>query len=122
MRQPLTRPTGVGAAFLWDLLTFERQIASSVIHLIYWSGLGLIVLATFGAIGMAIGVALREDNVFLGILLAIPMLAGGLLMTAILVLLWRAFCEFYVTIFRISEDLAALRQDAEADGRIQKRG
>ena len=32
-----------------------------------------------------------------------------------MVLLWRAFCEFYVAIFRISEDLRALRQTSDAD-------
>jgi hypothetical protein len=32
---------------------------------------------------------------------------------AAMALLWRGFCEFYVAIFRISEDLRALReQDA----------
>ena len=30
-------------------------------------------------------------------------------------LIWRAVCEFDVTIFRISDDLAALRRAAEAE-------
>jgi hypothetical protein len=30
-------------------------------------------------------------------------------------LLWRSFCEFYVTIFKISEDLTVLRRDVEAE-------
>ncbi|HSZ50876.1 MAG TPA: DUF4282 domain-containing protein [Caulobacteraceae bacterium] len=30
-------------------------------------------------------------------------------------ILWRAFCEFYVAIFRISDDLAALRRAAERE-------
>ena len=30
-------------------------------------------------------------------------------------LIWRAFCEFYVAIFRIGDDLAALRRAADAD-------
>ena len=42
-------------------------------------------------------------------------LIAGLLVAAALVLLWRAFCEFYVAIFRISEDLRALRQTSDAD-------
>ena len=45
-------------------------------------------------------------SVFLGI---------GLLGVAAVVLLWRAFCEFYVTIFKISEDLHVLRQDVERE-------
>jgi hypothetical protein len=36
------------------------------------------------------------------------------------VLLWRAFCEFYVTVFKISEDLHVLRQDVEAERARQK--
>jgi hypothetical protein len=31
-------------------------------------------------------------------------------------LIWRAFCEFYVAIFRIGDDLAALRRAAESEG------
>ena len=42
-------------------------------------------------------------------------LVAGLLVIAVLVLLWRSFCEFYVAIFKISEDLAVLRADVEAE-------
>ena len=38
----------------------------------------------------------------------------GIVMGA-LILIWRSFCEFYVAIFRISEDLAVLRKDMEAE-------
>ena len=50
-----------------------------------------------------------------GYLLAIGVLAVGLLGVFVAILLWRAFCEFYVTIFKISEDLHVLRQDAERE-------
>ena len=43
------------------------------------------------------------------------MVVGGLLAIGALVLLWRSFCEFYVAIFKISEDLAILRADVEAE-------
>lgn len=94
---------------VWDLLTFERLMTNRVIHWIYWAGLGLVAFIAFGAVGAAVGIALREASLR-GILLAIPMLVGGLLVAGVLALLWRAFCEFYVAIFRISEDLHALRQ------------
>ena len=84
-------------------------MTNRVIHWIYWAGLSLVAFVAFGAVGAAIGIAVREASLR-GLLLAIPMLVGGLLMAAILGLLWRAFCEFYVAIFRISEDLHALRQ------------
>ena len=67
-----------------------------------------------GILGATIGVAIREGSLF-GILLAIPVLVIGLLGVAALALLWRSFMEFYVAIFKISEDLSALRQDVEAE-------
>ena len=114
MRPPLNRPKGQGAAGVWDLLTFEHLMTNQVIHLIYWAGLAIIVLGVFGTIGAAVGVAIRDPSL-MGALLAIPVLIGGLLVMGALVLLWRSFCEFYVAIFRISEDLAVLRADVEAE-------
>jgi hypothetical protein len=114
MRRPLNRPQGTGSQILWDLLTFDRLMTSSVIHLIYWAGLALIALGMFGALGAAVGVAIRDPFPW-GVLLAIPVLIGGLLVMGALILLWRSFCEFYVAIFKISEDLTVLRQDVEAE-------
>jgi len=114
MRRPLTRPQGPGVALLWDLITFERLMTNQVIHLIYWAGLAIIALGAFGTIGAAVGVAIRDPFPF-GLLLAIPVIVGGLLVMAALILLWRSFCEFYVAIFKISEDLAVLRSDVEAE-------
>ena len=114
MRPALNRPKGQGAAVFWDLLTFEHLMTNQVIHLIYWAGLAIIVLGVFGTIGAAVGVAIRDPSLF-GLLLAIPVLVGGLLVMGALVLLWRSFCEFYVAIFKISEDLAVLRADVEAE-------
>ena len=114
MRRPLTRPQGPGVALLWDLITFERLMTNQVIHLIYWAGLAIIALGAFGTIGAAVGVAIRDPFPF-GILLAIPVIVGGLLVMAALILLWRSFCEFYVAIFKISEDLSVLRADVEAE-------
>jgi hypothetical protein len=96
------------------LLTFEHLMTNQVIHLIYWAGLALISIGAFGAIGAAVGVAIRDPFPF-GLLLAIPVVIGGLLVMGALVLLWRSFCEFYVAIFRISDDLAVLRADVEAE-------
>jgi ABC-type transport system involved in cytochrome c biogenesis permease component len=108
------QPKGKLAALFWDLLTFEKLMTSTVIHLIYWAGLGLISLGAFGTIGAAIGVALREPSL-MSVLIAIPVLVGGLLFAAVLILLWRSFCEFYVAVFRISDDLHALRQVTDAE-------
>lgn len=105
---------GTGEALLWDLLTFERLLTAPVIHLIYWAGLGVIALMAFSAIGASIGVALREASVF-GKLLAIPVLVAGLLVCGAAILMWRSFCEFYVAVFRISDDLRAMREEVEAE-------
>ena len=115
MRPPLKRPDGQPTAWL-DLLTFEHLMAGRVIHLVYWAGLALIALGVFGTIGAAIGVAIRDPFPY-GILLAIPVLVGGVLVMGALVLLWRAFCEFYVAVFKISEDLTVLRLDVESERR-----
>ncbi len=108
------RPKGQLAALFWDLLTFDKLMTNTVIHLIYWAGLGLISLGAFGVIGAAVGVALREPSI-MSVLVAIPVLVGGLLFAAAIILLWRSFCEFYVAVFRISEDLHALRQVTDAE-------
>ena len=114
MRQPLQRPQGPGGQFLWDLLTFERLMTGTVVHLVYWAGLGIIGILAFGILGATVGVAIREGSI-LGVLLAIGVLGVGVLGVFAAVLLWRSFCEFYVTVFKISEDLAVLRQDVEAE-------
>jgi hypothetical protein len=106
-RTPARR--GTANAVFWDLLTFDRLLTGPVIHLIYWCGLGVIVLAGFFSIGAFVGVALRDGRL-VGILLAVPTLVAGLLVCAAMVLLWRGACEFYVVIFRISEDLRAFRE------------
>jgi len=101
-----------GASF-WDILTFDRLLTGPVVHLIYWAGLGVIALIGFFVLGASVGLALREET-WLGLLLAIPIAVAGLLVVAVLVLLWRGVCEFYVAIFRISDDLRALRRSDEA--------
>ncbi|MDR3506363.1 MAG: DUF4282 domain-containing protein [Caulobacteraceae bacterium] len=97
----------------WDLLTFDRLIAGSLIHLVYWAGLGIIALMGFFAVGAAAGLALHNDGAA-GWLLAVPALVGGALAVLALGLIWRASCEFYVAILRISDDLRAIRQNDEA--------
>ena len=114
MRRPLTPSQGAGRGAIWDLLTFEHLMTNQVIHLIYWAGLALIALGVFGTIGAAVGVAIRDPFPF-GLVLAIPVVVGGLLVMAALLLLWRSFCEFYVAIFKISDDLAVLRESVEAE-------
>jgi len=89
---------GTGSGLFWDLLTFEHLMTNQVIHLIYWAGLGVIALIAFGFVGTAVGVPL-----------------GGFLVVGALILLWRSFCELYVALFRLSDDLHAIRQATDAE-------
>jgi len=91
-----------------DLLTFERTLTRPVTLLIYWSGLGLIALVGFALIGVAVGVALRGDG--WEALLAVPAFVFGALLVTALALLWRGASEFYVAVFRIADELTAVRQ------------
>ncbi len=104
---------------LWNLLTLDRLMTGSLVHLVYWFGLAVVALGGFGAVGAAVGVALREPSL-MGVLLAIPVAAGGLLVTAAMAIVWRSFCEFYVVMIQMGEDLRALRQGADK-GLIQVR-
>ena len=104
------RPNSV----LWNLLTLDHLMTGSLVHLVYWFGLGVIALGGFGAIGGAVGVALREGPL-MGLLAAIPVAVAGLLVISAMAIVWRSFCEFYVIIIQIGEDLRVLRRSAEAD-------
>ena len=93
---------------MWELLTLDRLLTGPVTHLIYWAGLGLVALIGFTAVGAAVGLAIRSGTLE-GVLLSIPALVVGLLVAGAAALIWRGMCEFYVAVFRISEDLRALR-------------
>jgi hypothetical protein len=95
------------------------MITGPVIHLVYWCGLGVILLAAFGVVGASFGVGIRaiSERSWETLLVVIPGLVGGLLIVLAGGLLWRAFCEFYVMIFRIGDDLGALRRAAEEEQR-----
>jgi hypothetical protein len=120
MRQPKHLPArgSISATLFWDLLTFERLMTNQVIHLIYWAGLGVIALIAFGFIGTAVGVAIREGSL-MSILLSAGVLVSGLLVVSALILLWRSFCELYVALFRLSDDLHAIRQATDAEAAIR---
>ena len=114
MSSPAKEPAqrGTASVIFWDRLTFDRLLTGPVIHLIYWSGLGFIILIGFGVIGTAVGLSLRGDSI-IEKLIALPALVAGLLVVGALALMWRAFCEFYVAIFRIADDLRSLRESGD---------
>ena len=97
-----------------DYLSFDRILAGDALKLVYWIGLGLIALFAFASLGASVGI-IWNDLSLRGILLGIPALIIGLLIAAALVIIWRLICEFIAVIFRISEDLRALRNSQERD-------
>ena len=88
------------------------MLTGPVLHLVYWAGLGVIFIISCGLIAAAVTIAAREGS--MGLLLGFATLMASLLAMAGMVLLWRMICEFYVAVFRISEDLRALRLQGEA--------
>ncbi len=112
MRAPKTKPS-VSRTFIWDMLTFDRLMTGPITHLIYWAGMAIIAIIGFGVVGGSVGLVIRDMSL-VGAALAVPVFVMGLLLTAALALIWRGMCEFYLAVFRIAEDLRALRlaQDA----------
>jgi hypothetical protein len=95
---------------MFDLLSFDRLLTGPLIHLIYWGGLALVLLSGFGAIGAAVGLALRNVSLE-ALLLATPAVVATLLTMVVVALLWRAACEFFLAVFSIAEDLHAIRTE-----------
>jgi len=114
MRAPKTKPS-VSRAFIWDMLTFDRLMTGPITHLIYWAGMAIIAIIGFGVVGGSIGLVIRDFSL-VGAALAVPVFVMGLLLTAALGMIWRGMCEFYLAVFRIAEDLRAIRlaQDVAA--------
>jgi hypothetical protein len=110
-------PRKARRGWLYDIFTLERMLTGPVIHLVYWAGLGVILVAAFGVIGASLGVGVRAiiEGSWETLLAVVPGLIGGLLVVLAGGLLWRAFCEFYVVLFRIGDDLSALRRAVEAE-------
>ena len=120
MKSPRSaKSTAPPNSVLWNLLTLDRLMTGSLVHLVYWFGLGVIALGGFGAIGGAVGVALREGPL-MGLLAAIPVAVAGILVISAMAIIWRSFCEFYVVMIQMGEDLRALRLGADK-GLIQVR-
>ncbi len=112
MRPPIGSSGGGRQGPLRDFLYFDRLLTGQMVHLVYWAGLGVAAVVALGVIGMSFGLATGAG--WQGVLAALPVLVIGLLAVGVGALLWRSFCEFYLTIFRISEDLRALRLAQEA--------
>lgn len=98
---------------IWrGLIAFETIAVKPVVHMIYWMGLGIFVIITFALVGGVVGSALREQFP-MGLLLGLPLLLLGLLGIMIGIMIWRGFCEFFLAVLTIAEDLKYIRQAQE---------
>ena len=103
-----------------DALTLDRTLGLEATQLIYWGGLAGVALVAFGVVGGAVGLMIRSGFPD-GILLGVPVLVAGLALAAVLGLLWRGACEFFVAVFQIADDLRALRAMSEAGAGPEER-
>lgn len=103
-----TRPSDITRT----LLTFDRLTARPIVHIVYWLGLGLLFIAAMGFLGVAVGSVIKDPSVW-SMLLSFGILVISWLMVMIGVMLWRAFCEFYMAVLSIADDLRVLRQYQE---------
>jgi hypothetical protein len=103
-----TRPSDITRT----LLTFDRLTARPIVHIVYWLGLGLFFIAAMGFLGVAVGSMIKDHSVW-GMLLSFGVLIVSWLMVMIGIMLWRAFCEFYMAVLSIADDLRILRQYQE---------
>jgi len=95
-----------------NLLTFDRMVTRPVVHIVYWIGLGLLVIGAFAVAGVSVGEGIKAGSLW-GWMLSVPLLIVGWLGILIGVLLWRSGCEFYLAVLSIAEDLRYLRQFQE---------
>ena len=79
-----------------DLLSFNKMITPVFIHVIYWIGIVAVVL-------VGLGIAAGGGSIFKGLL---AMLVG---MIAV-----RVGCEVLLVLFRINDNLAAIRESKKA--------
>ncbi|MHB8728318.1 MAG: DUF4282 domain-containing protein [Sulfuricaulis sp.] len=72
--------------------TFDKMITPVFIHVIYWIGIAVVVLAGFSTI--------HEGSPVRGVL----GIVAGLIMT-------RVSCEVLIVLFRINDNLSAIREN-----------
>jgi len=94
------------------LIGFEAIAPKPVVHITYWMGLGIFLIFTSALTGGVVSSALREAFP-MGLFLGFPLLLLGLLGMLIGAFVWRGFCEFFLAVLTIAEDLKYIRQAQE---------
>jgi hypothetical protein len=79
-----------------DLFSFNRMITPVFIHVIYWIGIVAVLLAGFSVVAGGGGIL------------------KGLLAMVVGVIVVRVGCEVLIVLFRINDNLAAIRNSKQA--------
>jgi hypothetical protein len=87
-----------------DLFNWDRFITPAIIRMFYWLAIGLVVLG--GISGVFSALAAMVVNPFAGI----AALIAALLFVLVGILAARIAAEFVLIVFRINENLDAIRQ------------
>jgi hypothetical protein len=90
-----------------DLFQWERFITPSIIKIFYWLAVAASVL--FGLSGILSGLGTMINSPFVGLMLVLV----SVLTVVMGVIFARIVSEFVLIVFRISEDLGAIRQRGE---------
>lgn len=97
------RTEGADMDIVKQFLNFDKLMGQGLVKIVYYLGLVLIVLGVlFGVLG---GLGALAIDFGLGFATLIGSLIGG----AVGICFLRFGCELYIAIFKISEDLSAIR-------------
>ena len=88
-----------------DLLSFRKMITPTIIQILFWVGAGLSVLG--GLIAIIIGFATSGGA---------PLILVGLLYMFIGPILIRVYCELIILLFKIFEEVVAMRKAIAGPG------
>ena len=85
------------------MLSFDKMMAGSIVKVLYYIGIaGLTIWTIWAVLSRLFG------GDFMSALI-------GLILFPVSILVLRVFCEIYIVLFRISDNLAALRKLKEAE-------
>jgi hypothetical protein len=86
-----------------QFLSFDKLMGQGLVKIVYFLGLiGIAVGVLFGVLG-AFGTMTFDAGIGLGMLIGAPL--GGIIGVCFL----RFTCELYITLFRMGEDIRAMR-------------
>ena len=91
-------------AIFENLLNFDAMIGGKLIRIIYYIGLVIIGLGALGGVLGALG--LMSMSFGYGLMMLVMLVIG----VVIGVLIWRLTCELWVLMFRIHDELVAIRR------------